>query len=380
MVLKVAITETPIISSPMKRILLLADATSSHTQKWAEAVRSLGFDVMIFSFSNPDDDRYTKLGINLANDQKLIQDSGFSQSDLKKSSYLKHLSKLKKIVVDYKPDLVHAHYATSYGLMAALCGFKPYLVSVWGSDIFDFPKRSFLHKTVLKYNLSKAECVVSSSNVMAEEVKKYFNGRIVTIPFGIDLALFSRKIQRHNVITVGIIKSMEDHYGIESLIKAFRLVKDRFPEKILRLLLIGGGTKIENYRNLAMELGISDVTEFRGKIPQQLVPDAHNEIDIFVNPSVHESFGVSVLEASASGNPVIVTNVGGLKEVVVDKLTGLIVDQGNDEELAKAISYFVVNQEQIDIFGEMGRKFVSEKYDLKDVNNKIGDLYHTILN
>ena len=364
----------------MKKILLLADATSSHTQKWAEALRSLEFDVMIFSFSNPDDDRYSKLGIKLANDQKLIKDSQFIQSDLKKSSYIRHLTKLKKTIDDYKPDLVHAHYATSYGLMAVLCGFRPYLVSVWGSDIFDFPKRSFLHKTILKYNLSKAECIVSSSNVMAEEAKKYFNGKIVIIPFGIDLSIFRRKIIRNNVITIGIIKSMEDHYGIESLIKAFKLVKDRFPEKILRLLLIGGGTKIENYRKLAMELGISDVTKFRGKISQQLVPDAHNEIDIFVNPSVHESFGVSVLEASACGNPVIVTNVGGLKEVVVDNLTGLIVDQGNDEELAKAISYFVVNQEQIDIFGEMGRKFVSEKYDLKDVNNKIGELYHTILN
>ncbi|MBK8586423.1 MAG: glycosyltransferase family 4 protein [Bacteroidetes bacterium] len=110
-----------------------------------------------------------------------------------------------------------------------------------------------------------------------------------------------------------------------------------------------------------------------------LVPAAHNEIDIFVNPSVHESFGVSVLEASACENPVVVTNVGGLKEVVVNNSTGMIVEQGNQNELIKAISYFVENREQIDIFGKRGRAFVSGNYDQSNVRHKIKDLYTSFL-
>jgi glycosyltransferase involved in cell wall biosynthesis len=80
--------------------------------------------------------------------------------------------------------------------------------------------------------------------------------------------------------------------------------------------------KLRSIKKLVSDLGLISHVEFRGKIAQELVPAAHNEIDIFVNPSVHESFGVSVLEASATENPVIVTNVGGLNEVVVNNSTG----------------------------------------------------------
>ncbi|MBL0033768.1 MAG: glycosyltransferase [Bacteroidetes bacterium] len=339
----------------MKKVLLLADEASSHTQKWADAVKANGFDVRIFSIRSSD------------------------KSDLQKASYIQHLSLLKKTVREYKPDLMHAHYATSYGLLAALSGFKPYLISVWGSDIFDFPKRSFFHRQILKYNLRNSKCVVSSSNVMAQEVRKYFSGPIEIIPFGIDLSVFKRVAGRNKMITVGIIKSMEDYYGIEELIRAFKSVRENNSDTELKLLLVGGGTKIEKYKQIVSGLGLNEFVEFRGKISQDLVPAAHNEIDIFVNPSVHESFGVSVLEASACQNPVVATNVGGLKEVVVNNSTGLIVEQGNQNELIKAISYFVENREQIDIFGKRGRAFVSGNYDQSNVRHKIKDLYTSFL-
>lgn len=340
----------------MKKILLLADEKSSHTQKWADAVKAIGYDVMIFSFTS----------------------SG--KGDLQKSSYIKHLSRLKKTIRDYKPDLVHAHYATSYGLLAALSGFKPYLVSVWGSDVFDFPRKSFIHKFILKYNLSHSENVISSSKVMSEEVKKYYNGPVTVIPFGIDLSVFKRTAPRKKSITIGIVKSMEDYYGIEDLIRAFKTVREKYAGIELKLLLVGGGSQIEKYKNLVSRLDLDRFVLFKGKISQELVPQEHNEIDIFVNPSVHESFGVSVLEASATENPVIVTNVGGLTEVVVNNSTGLVVEQGNQEELVKAISYFIDNREQIDIFGKRGRSFVSENYDIKRINFKINDLYSSFLN
>ena len=363
----------------MKKILLIADAQSSHTQKWAEAVKALGFDVMIFSFTVPLADQYLNTNIKLATDQNLVKNEQFNQSDLRKSSYIKHLRQLKVVIKEFKPDLVHAHYATSYGLMAALSGFRPFIISVWGSDVFDFPNRSFFHNRILRFNLKNAECIVSSSKIMADETRKYFKGKVEVIPFGIDLNKYKRTTSRGKSLTIGIIKSMEDHYGIEDLILAFKIVREKYSDIGLKLLLIGGGTKLEKYRDQVSRNGLEKFVELRGKIPQQDVPSAHNEIDIFVNPSVHESFGVSVLEASATENPVIVTNVGGLKEVVVDHYSGLIVEQGSVGELVKAISHFIENRELIDIFGKNGRQFVTERYNLKNGYDQIHNLYLSFL-
>ncbi len=360
----------------MPSILLLSDINSSHTRKWAEILVGNGYRVGIFSISKPLSDWYSSYGIELLRKSESF-DTGHSL--FSKLKYVSLLSELKTACKKFNPDLIHAHYATSYGMLAALSGFKPYLVSVWGSDVFDFPKRSFLHQQFLKYNLKNAECVISSSKIMAEEVRKYFNGVIEVLPFGIDLSVFKRNSLRNEQLTIGIIKSMEDYYGIEDLIRAFEIVKESRADSPLKLLLIGGGTQIEKYKKLVSDLGLVSYVEFRGKIAQELVPAAHNEIDIFVNPSVHESFGVSVLEASATENTVIVTNVGGLNEVAVNNSTGLIVQQGNENELVKAICYFVDNKEQIDIFGKKGRLFVSENYDLKKVAKKITDLYSSFL-
>jgi hypothetical protein len=71
-------------------------------------------------------------------------------SFVSKLKYVSLVSELKTACRKFDPDLMHAHYATSYGLLAALSGFKPYLISVWGSDVFDFPKAFFFASTNLK--------------------------------------------------------------------------------------------------------------------------------------------------------------------------------------------------------------------------------------
>jgi glycosyltransferase involved in cell wall biosynthesis len=76
--------------------------------------------------------------------------------------------------------------------------------------------------------------------------------QIEVIPFGIDLSVFKRNSHRNEKLTIGIIKSMEDYYGIEDLIRAFKIVKESRAESPLKLLLIGGGTQIEKYKKIGI--------------------------------------------------------------------------------------------------------------------------------
>lgn len=139
---------------------------------------------------------------------------------------------MKKVITEFKPDILHAHYASSYGLLGALSGFHPYIISVCGSDVFDFPNTSFLHKIVLKYNLSVADKILSTSNVMAIETSKYTNKEIIVTPFGIDLDKFKplsvKTIFNKENIVIGTITILEEKYGIEYLIRAFAIVKNKY--------------------------------------------------------------------------------------------------------------------------------------------------------
>ncbi|MCD7873784.1 MAG: glycosyltransferase, partial [Acidaminococcaceae bacterium] len=146
-----------------------------------------------------------------------------------KIRYLEALLLLKKVIKIFQPDIIHAHYATSYGLLGALVGFHSYIISVWGSDIFDFPNISLFHKNIIKYNFFKADIILSTSNVMAEEIQKYTSKGIKVTPFGVDINEFKPlnvdSIFKPNKIVIGTIKTLEEKYGIEYLIRAFSIVK-----------------------------------------------------------------------------------------------------------------------------------------------------------
>jgi len=341
------------------RILLLSDVNSSHTQKWAISLAGQGIEVGIFSLGELTTDRYT--GID---NVKIFVNKSASRTF--KISYLQALPGLKQVIKEFKPDVVHAHYATSYGLLGALSGFHPFIISLWGSDVYGFPNKSFLHKYLLRHNLKKADRILSTSKAMAIEAAKYTAKNITVIPFGIDVSVFKPSqplsVFRSDDMVVGTIKMLETLYGIEYLIKAFHLVKKRNAQIRLKLLIVGGGSLSVELKNLVKGLGIEEDVHFTGLVDHKEISTYHNSIAITVFPSLQESFGVSVLEASACEKPVIVTNVGGLPEVVENGVTGIIIPPADYNKLADAIEKLVLNEELRKQMGKKGRERVEALY------------------
>ncbi len=151
-----------------------------------------------------------------------------------KLAYLTNVGKLKRAIKAFQPDIVHAHYATSYGMLGMLSKFKPFIISVWGADVYDFPKKSLANKLLLKKIINSADRICSTSNCMKEVTKQYTSKEITVIPFGVETG----KFEKLNIpdlgkkeITIGIIKSLEKKYGIDILITAFSNVLNRTKEK-----------------------------------------------------------------------------------------------------------------------------------------------------
>jgi len=307
----------------------------------------------------------------------------FKKSDgaISKAIFLKTVPYIKKLISKYAPDIVHAHYATSYGIMGALSGFHPFIISVWGNDVYVFPRNSFLHKKILQFNLNRANIILSTSHVMAKETSKYTGRPIVVTPFGVDLNIFSRgkKAKENDEIVIGIVKSLEDKYGIKHLLEAFKLLQNKNTN--LKLLIVGGGTKEAELRDLTKNLGIENHTKFQGKVEHDDVAKYHNQMDIEVYPSIidGESFGVSVVEASACENPVVVTDVGGLSEVVEDGRTGLIVPRKNPHMLANAIEKLLLNKKLREKMGKAGRDRVKKFYNIENNLDQMIEVYQKII-
>lgn len=368
------------------KILLLSDSNSIHTIKWVKALSDAGLGIGLFSFypsSSSIFNEYKNIltsNINLAPELRMNESTKFS-----KLVYLKAIRQIKKLIMEYKPDILHAHYASSYGLVGALTHFHPFVISVWGEDVYDFPNKSIIHKSILKYNLKKADAILSTSFVMKNETKKYTSKEISVTPFGIDVDVFKPMNElglfEQNTIVIGTIKALEKKYGIEYLIKAFHIVKKRITDKPLKLLIVGKGSQEYYLKQLVKNLNLENDVTFTGFIEHGDVPKYHNMLDIYVSVSIDdsESFGVAILEAGACGKPVVVSDVGGLPEVVVNGETGFVVESKNPDAIASSICRLIDNPELRVSMGNSGRKRVLEFYSWNDSVKKMIAVYDSMI-
>jgi glycosyltransferase involved in cell wall biosynthesis len=187
---------------------------------------------------------------------------------------------------------------------------------------------------------------------------------VTVTPFGVDVNQFkkdeNRKYNERPVI--GIIKYLKPIYNIPLLIKAFAIVKEKATIKPL-LHIYGSGPLKDELVSLTRELGIYDDVIFFETIPNIEVPKALNTMDIFVNSSNVESFGVNIVEAMACGLPVVATPCPGPKEVIDNGVTGVVLKDWDYEELAEELIKLVESKTLREQYGKAGREKVLREYD-----------------
>jgi len=341
------------------KIAYLANVGSVHTQRWASAMAHRGHEVHLI----------TRRGIS----QFMLPGVRmYFLPFLPPWGYWINAPWVRRILHRLRPQLLHVHYAAGYGVLGRLSGFHPRILSIWGSDVFVAPYQSGFQRRVIQKNLRSYDMLCATGNAIAQQARSVCDGLgdIRITPFGVDTEKFRPNPTKKDAskITIGTVKKYHPFYGIDLLVRAFARVRQRFLEsepeigRRLRLLLVGSGDHKAEIEALVKSLGISDVSEVLGPVPHHEVPDYLNRLDVYACPSRSESFGVAVLEASACGVPVVVTNVGGLPEVVEDGKTGFIVPPENLDALAEAIETLVRRPDLRAQMGQAGREMVAERY------------------
>ena len=357
-------------SSGKIKLCFLANSTSSHTAKWVNHFEHKGYEVHLVSFEDP---RGISSGV-FFHKLRSRWNSAFR--------YFTAGSQLRSVIRAIQPDLIHAHYAAGYGTLGRLAGFSPCVMSVWGSDVYEVPARSPAHWLLIRKNLACADHVCSTSHFMAEQTRKFYSGPITVTPFGVDCRKFAPRADRalsQDEFVIGTVRSLEETYGVEYLIKAFAILARKYQDsRKLRLVIAGDGALKHKLRKLANDCGVGEMTEFLGIVPHDDIPTVLNRFSIFVAPSIFETFGVAVLEASACALPVVVSDAGGLREVIQADETALIVPKRNAAATADAISVLIENPQRRCELGDAGREFVLANYEWCETASRMERLYQSM--
>jgi len=342
------------------KVVLLANGASVHTVRWANSLSEDGLDVVLLTQDGAAADISPRVRIvHLPHKGQL--------------GYFRNAAASRRLLKAERPDLVNAHYASGYGTTARLCGYRPTLLSVWGSDVFRFPYRSIAHRLLVQGNLMAASRIASTSHAMAAQTRRLAPrlGPIAVTPFGVDMSQFQPRAspRADDEVVIGTVKALRHVYGVDLLVRAFgaarHALSTRRPDLAnrLRLRIVGDGPEGGALSELVAGLGLSDVASFTPHVPHDEVPVRLHELDIYVALSRMESFGVAVIEASACGLPVVVSDVGGLPEVVADGKTGLVVPLENVDAAAEALVRLVTQPDLRRRMGQAGRRRIEELYD-----------------
>ena len=177
-------------------------------------------------------------------------------------------------------------------------------------------------------------------------------------------------------ITIGVVSSLISYKGHKYLIEAAGIIRKKYGKsREFKYLVIGDGDCRKQLEEFAKESGVSDLFDFYGYYPGPL-DRILNEFDIFVFPSLQESFPYAVIEAMRMGLPIVATAIAGITEQIVDQQSGLLVPPGDSQALADGIVYAAENPDLREKFGRNAYKRVRELFDVNNTMDGIRNLYN----
>ena len=287
---------------------------------------------------------------------------------------------VRGLVDHLHPDVVHVFGGSLYGALARPLADYPLIVSVSDEDVRILHHWEPFRRRELLRILGEADRLITPSHAMAHMVGTQLPGpKPEVIPFGVDLAHFTPG-EEPEVPTIGCTLPLEADSGLEYLICALRLIVQRNPNRPLRLLLGGEGDERDALDALSRELAMATRTSLVGFIPPDERPKFLRGLTIYVMPVLRDldGFAQTAMEAASCALPVVSSWVGGLGEVVLDEVNGLLVPPKDPDLLADAIERLLDDASLRTEMGANGRALIRTSYDWRQNVARMEALYQEI--
>jgi glycosyltransferase involved in cell wall biosynthesis len=365
------------------KICFIADAKVIHTQRWVNYFARKGHDIHLITI-RPGEGYAEGVQIHLL---PALDSLSWPGAGLYKA-FVWSL-RTRRLVGSIKPDIINAHFITTYGYLAVFSGFHPVVLTPWGSDILIDPKRNRLYRFLTGYALRRAEMTLCNSETLKKEVVKLgaSPARVQIIYNGIDTSKFHRQpgtVLKESLGVNGgpVIISTRNFlwvYNLEMLIRAVPLVLRHTPHARFAIAGDGNAEQRQTLEKLANSLGVLENILFLGLVPHDELPDYLSSSDIYVSTSLSDSSSLSLQEAMACELAPVVTDLSGNREWVNDGENGFIVPQNDSQALAKKVIYLIEHEEVRGIFGRLGRKIIQERAEYEKEMEKAGGLYEDLV-
>jgi glycosyltransferase involved in cell wall biosynthesis len=285
---------------------------------------------------------------------------------------------------NFVPDLVHAHVALPAGLAAAFIKRMygiPFVLTEH-TNPFSLLMRNAFARLATRTAMRAANRVVAVSTSLRRDILAYpkLQRSIDVIPNVVDVDAFAptagevRSISQgsNNLLFVGEMETRNK--GVEYLLEALSLLRNNGLD--ITLDLVGGGQHLAEYRSQALRLGLGDTIRFHGLVPHDRVKTYFHNADLFVLPSIQETFGVVLVEALSAGLPIVATRSGGPEDVVTTDV-GVLVEPGNPTALANAIEDVLSRPD--DFPAERMREVARSRYSPPVIAGRLAALYDQVL-
>jgi glycosyltransferase involved in cell wall biosynthesis len=296
--------------------------------------------------------------------------------------WIKPLGLLKRI----DPDviLVQSMILGMGGYLAKLLLKKPYVVWGQGDEYLRWLFKGTISKIVLKH----AAAALASTQDMATTLKRTYQRDITVVPNGIDIEQFSeaatlRKSARNKLgiqdtdMVLVFVGRLLTSKGLVYLLKSMPIVLQHANN--IKLVMVGDGADRSLLEQMALELGLQNNIIFTGMVPNEAVPGYLAAADIFVFPSLSEGFGIVVVEAMASGLPLVSTNVHGLPEIIENGQNGLLVEPRSPEQIAEKVLLLVESDDLRKTMAE-NNKAGARRYSWENVVGMVEEVLKSAVN
>jgi glycosyltransferase involved in cell wall biosynthesis len=313
-------------------ICFLAHGASIHTQRWTHYFRDQGHAVSVISLT----DAEPEPGIRL----KVLASPGQVKHEGTNWQYLSRLPSLHRAVRAMQPDIVNAHFLSSYGVLGALVQPKvtPLVVSLHGSDILLIPNRSAVHRRAARFALNRADLVTSVAQHMTDVVRDFVadDKPILTLQYGVDTDRFFPPDDHSERMPIVVSnRAMVQTSDLGTILDAANLLKER--RSILRVEMLGTGEPAARLQQQATELELEEYVHFAGHVTHEEMADLLRSAAIYVSMSLSDGTSLSLLEAMACGCFPIVSDIPANREWITDGVNGFLVPSRGAAELAERL-------------------------------------------
>lgn len=237
-------------------------------------------------------------------------------------------------------------------------------------------------RLIQNYIFRLADCVVCNSSAAADQLARSGvpSAKLAVIANGLPASAFQQVLPalplESGVMRIGMIARMNERSKNHDLfLRAAAAVASRFPQA--QFVLVGDGAFRKQWEELAQQLGIATRTHFLGE--RHDIAKLLASLDVVVSPSRTESLSNTILEAMASGRPVIATRIGGNPEIVRDRETGILIAPEDETELARAMETLLSAPHLAREWGENARNIASKNYTLDRAHRRFMELYMQLL-